>query len=390
MHDIDIAAGRILEDLAASGLRRRLSPIRPGVDGTILRDGRRLIDFSSNDYLGLARHPALIARATEWAEKWGVGATASRLVTGTLELHEEIEAKIAVAKGSQAALIFNSGYQANMSLIPALTDPELLGGPAEIFADRLIHASLHAGIRAAGLHQVRYRHNDLAHLETLLANRKNTRTRPIIITESVFSMDGDRANLAGLVEIADRHEALLYVDEAHATGVLGPGGMGLAQEQAGRIPLVTGTFGKALGGFGAYLACSTPIRDYLVNRCAGFIYSTALPPPVLGAIDAALDLVPQLDTERQRLHANADRLRNALAAAGIDYCGSTTQIVPALLGSSNAALSAACQLEDAGLLVIAIRPPTVPKDTARLRFALSSRHGQEEMDTLIDQIPNLL
>ncbi len=389
MNDIDTAAEKILDKLAARNLRRFLTPGRIDPDGAVHRGGRRLIDFSSNDYLGLSHHPALIARAAEWTEKWGVGATASRLVTGTLELHRAIEEKIAAAKGSQAALLLNSGYQANMSLIPALNDAELLGGPADIFADRLIHASIHAGIRASGLRQTRFRHNDLHHLDMLLTNRENKRSRPIIITESVFSMDGDRADLAGLADIAERHGALLYVDDAHATGVLGPNGMGLTGELPGRIPLVMGTFGKAMGSFGAYIACSKPLRDYLVNRCAGFIYTTALPPPVLGAIDAALDLIPQLDAERQRLQANADRLRSALTTARIDTCGSSTQIVPAILGSSAAAQKAAARIEDAGLLVTAIRPPTVPTGTARLRFALSSRHGRAEMDQLIDQIQYL-
>ena len=392
MTDIDSAAAQFLDKLDSDGLRRRLTPNRGEAGPYVSRGGKRLIDFSSNDYLGLSQHAALIERAVEWARDWGVGATASRLVTGNLELHEAVEVKIAAAKGSEAALIFNSGYQANAALIPALTDPAFLGATAAIFADRLIHASLHAGIRAAGLDQTRYRHNDLDHLATLLkAHRESAGagSRPFIITESVFSMDGDRADLAALIDLAERYDALLYVDEAHATGVLGPQGMGLAREHGGRIPLVMGTFGKALGSFGAYLACSAALRDYLINRCAGLIYTTALPPPILGAIDAALDLIPAMDDERARLHGHADRLRGALGAAGIDYGASTTQIVPAILGPARAALDAGRHLEEAGILGIAIRPPTVPKDSARIRFALSSAHGPAEMDALIDQVPAL-
>ncbi|MCZ6763616.1 MAG: 8-amino-7-oxononanoate synthase [Alphaproteobacteria bacterium] len=390
--DLDRAALDFLARLDDDGLRRSLVASRPQEGAWICRGGKRLIDFSSNDYLGLARHPALIDRARAWAEDWGTGATASRLVTGNLDLHEKLEAKIAAAKGTEAALIFNSGWQANSALLPTLTDPNFLGAPAAMFADRLIHASLHAGIAQAGLTQTRYRHNDLTHLEDMLKRHRDgagQKTVPFIVTETVFSMDGDRADLQALIELAERYDAVLYVDEAHATGVLGGNGMGLASDFAGRIPLVMGTFGKALGSFGAYLACSGPIKDYLVNRCRGFIYSTALPPPILGAIDAALDLVPTMGPERARLHGNADRVRAACAQAGIDTGASSTQIVPAILGDAAATMDAARRLEEAGLLGVGIRPPTVPRGMARIRFSLSSNHDGDAIDRLIGQIPAL-
>jgi 8-amino-7-oxononanoate synthase len=371
-----------LAERSAHGMARSLRPVTPFADRRIWRDGRELIDFSSNDYLGLARHPKLIERSIEWTEKFGAGSGASRLVTGTLELHKSVEAKIAKLKGTKAALIFTSGWQANAAILPALFDRKLLGADAAVFTDRLNHASLHDGCRAAGQRETRFRHNDLGHLEELLTTAPPS-SRRFIVTESVFSMDGDRADVATLADIAERHDAFLYLDEAHATGALGPHGVGLSALAPGRIDLIMGTFSKALGGFGAYVAGSHALIDYLINQAGGFIYTTALPPAVLGAMDAALDLLPSLDAERTRLAALADRLREGLNGLGFDTCGSTTQIVPAVIGSAEAAVAASKSLEEAGLLAIAIRPPTVPAGTSRIRFALSCAHTDEELDRLL-------
>lgn len=376
---IDAALGA----LAEAGRRRVLRPVTAVDATTVERDGRRLINFSSNDYLGLARHPLLAERAAAWAEAHGTGATASRLVCGTLALHDDLERRIAALKGTETALLFNSGYQCNAAVLAALLHPDVAGKAPVVAVDRLAHASMHEGLRAAGVRQTRYRHNDLDHLDEVLAKAPAEAAR-FIVTESVFSMDGDRADIAGLVALAERHGAFLYVDEAHATGVLGPHGAGLCAEAAvrGRVDLIMGTFGKALGGFGAYVACSARVRDWLVNRAGGLIYSTALPPPVLGAIDAALDLLPTLDADRERLSAHADRLRATLAGAGIGTLASTTQIVPAVLGSEDRALAAMAALENAGLLAVAIRPPTVPPGTSRLRLALSAAHTDAQIDAL--------
>jgi 8-amino-7-oxononanoate synthase len=362
---------------------RSLTPVTPAGPGRVRRNGRELVDFSSNDYLGLSSHPLLIERAASYARDWGVGARASRLVCGTLALHEAIEAKLAAMKGTEAALILTSGYQANATIIPALCHPDLLGQEALVFTDALVHNSLIAGCRAAGVRPARFRHNDLGHLEELLRDSSSRKAARFIVTESVFSMDGDRADIAALARLADDFGAFLYLDEAHATGVLGPHGSGLSDEAAGRVPLIMGTFSKALGSLGAYVACSLPLRDYLVNRCGGFVYSTALPPPVLGAIDAAFDLIPSLDAERARLAAAGERVRAGFRAAGIDTGASTTQIIPALIGGEAATLRLSRALEDAGLLGIAIRPPTVPEGTSRIRFALSSMHDDADLDRLV-------
>ncbi|MPS67857.1 MAG: 8-amino-7-oxononanoate synthase [Novosphingobium sp.] len=373
------ALGRI----ESAGQRRILRPAALEPGGRIRRGGRELIDFSSNDYLGLARHPLLIERARAWTEALGTGSGASRLVTGTSEAHLALEARIAAFKHAEAALIFASGWQANAAVIPAL----LAAAPgAMVFTDRLVHASMHAGIAISGTRQHRFRHNDLDHLEQLLAGKGRDAPARLILTESVFSMDGDRADIAHLADIAARHDAFLFVDEAHATGVLGPGGAGLSAQVPGGIDLVMGTFSKALGGFGAYVAGSRVMIDYLVNAASGFVFTTAPPPAVLGAIDAALDLVPGMDEERAHLAALGDRLRRGLAALGIDHGASSTQIVPAVIGAEEAALGLSRQLEERGLLASAIRPPTVPPGTSRLRLALRATHSKADIDVLLEAI----
>lgn len=370
-----------------AGRRRvlRAAELAPG--GRVVRDGRTLVDFSSNDYLGLATHPLLSARARKWTERHGTGSGASRLVTGTSAEVLALEARIAAFKGTQAALIFASGWQANAAAIPALLSA--LPGAA-VFSDRLIHASMHAGLAISGARQHRFRHNDFDHLDVLLTSKGRDAPARVILTESVFSMDGDVADLPELVDLARRHDAILFVDEAHATGVMGPRGAGLSAtvpaQTHGGVDMIMGTFSKAMGGFGAYVAGSRPLIDWLTNAASGFIFSTALPPGVLGAIDAALDLVPGMDAERAHLTDLATRLRTGLAHLGLDHGASASQIVPALVGGEVEALALAAALETRGLLAAAIRPPTVPPGTSRLRLALRAAHTTDDIDTLIEAI----
>jgi len=368
MSRFDAAFAAATAELETQGLLRKLHMAPAGC-----------LDFSGNDYLGLAHHPAVQARAADWAMLYGTGAGASRLVSGTLGLHLQVEAKIAALKKTEAALLFASGWQANASALSSLLR---FGKPAAIFADELIHASLHHACRAGGVTQIRFRHNDMAHLDSLLRGHP-AQGRRFIVTESVFSMDGDQADLAALRRLADRYDAFLYLDEAHATGVLGPNGMGLSSSVPGGVDLAMGTFSKALGGFGAYVAGSRALCDWLVNRASGFIHTTALPPPVLGAIDAALDLVPTLESARATLHGHAARLRSALAALGIDHGASTTQIVPAIVGEPQAAMALATRLRAKNIFVVPIRPPTVPHGTSRIRLAVSTAHSTDDLDRLI-------
>lgn len=383
MSRLDSLLAAALSRIDRAGQRRTLRAATLAAGGRVLREGRELVDFSSNDYLGLVRHPLLIERACEWTQALGTGSGASRLVTGTSEAHLALEARIAGFKGTEAALLFASGWQANAAVIPAL----LAAAPgAAVFTDRLIHASIHAGLAMAGARQHRFRHNDLDHLEALLSEKGREAPARFILTESVFSMDGDRADLPRLAALAEAHDAFLFVDEAHATGVLGPGGAGLSAEAPGRIDLVMGTFSKALGGFGAYVAGSRVMIDYLVNTAGGFIFTTAPPPAVLGAIDAALDLLPGMDAERAHLAALGGRLRAGLARLGLDHGASSTQIVPAVIGPEEAALALSAKLEEAGFLASAIRPPTVPPGTSRLRIALRASHEEGDIDALLAAI----
>ncbi len=384
--DFQACLAAALSDAEGKSRRRRLRAMTREPGGMVrLADDRRLIDFSSNDYLGLALHPQVTARAADYAARLGAGSAASRLVSGTLPEHLAVEHRLAAFKGCESSLLFASGYQANVSVLPALI--ALMAGPVKVFADRLNHASLHAGLTQAGVRQIRFRHNDLDHLERLLTLADHQAPSRLIVTESVFSMDGDRADLHALAALAEKHGTILYVDEAHATGVLGPRGAGLAAALPKDSPvIVMGTLGKALGGFGAYVAGPQVLIDALIQTCGGFIYTTAPPPAVLGALDAALDVVPAMDAERARLLTAAERVRAAAAARGLETFGSSTQIVPIGLPSEDAALAAMARLEAGGILAIAIRPPTVPEGSSRLRLSLSAAHDDAAIDKLIAAI----
>jgi 8-amino-7-oxononanoate synthase len=367
-----------LDRLGQDRLRRELTAVAAGDARNLRVGGRTYVNFASNDYLALRFHETLVARAGEWAEVHGVGSGASRLVTGNLDLFAPIEAKVARLKDKPAALLMASGFQANAAILQALFDRSVLGAEPLVFADRLNHASMHFGCKAAGVRQIRYRHGDAGHLAELLTQYQSDNSPKFIFTESVFSMDGDVAPVPEIVRLARAHDAMLIVDDAHATGILGEGGCGLS----GAADIVIGTFSKALGSFGAYVACSEGMRDYLVNRCSGLIYSTALPPPVLGAMDAALDLVSGLEGARAHVAGLAARFREEAAALGYDTGASSTQIVPVIAGTAEATLQLSARLREAGFWATAIRPPTVPQGGARVRLAFTAAHTEADIDGL--------
>ncbi|WP_449244404.1 8-amino-7-oxononanoate synthase [Desulfobacca acetoxidans] len=372
-----------LEALEAQHLRRRLQVIDqvlPG--GKVIVGGREFLNLSSNDYLGLALDPRLIAAAQAAAGRWGAGSTASRLITGTLALHQQVETEVADFKGTDRAIIFNTGYMANVGVISAL-----MGKGDVILSDRLNHASIIDGMRLSEAGFYRYPHRDLNRLEDLLKKYCAVR-RLLIVTDSVFSVDGDLAPLADLVRLKERYGAWLMIDEAHATGVLGATGAGLAEAlglSAG-IEIHMGTFSKALGSFGAYVAGSAPLIDMLHNRARAFIYSTALPPPVLGAMQAALAIVRQEPEPRDYLLEQAALFRQRLQAAGLDTLESETQIIPVLVGDNRRSLEFAARLRQIGLMAVAIRPPTVAAGSARLRFSLSAAHQPADLARAAEQI----
>lgn len=376
-----------LEKLAEQGRLRTPRALNPAGHGLLERaDGTVLVDFSSNDYLGLRRHPLLQERAVLWGRRFGTGSGASRLVTGTCSGAVALEKRLARLKGMEAACILSSGWQANATLVPALARLSLAvtGSPPVVLADKLIHASLYQGCAAAGVRPLRFRHNDVGHLEALL-HQVNEPGLRIVLTESVFSMDGDRADMAALAAVCLQNDAFLCVDEAHATGILGEGGKGLADGQA---DLIMGTFSKALGGMGAFVASSSAVCRWLENSGSGYIYSTAPSPMVLGAVEAALELLPQPEmvVARNRVAGLAEHFRQHMQEAGLDTGPSSTQIVPVVVGEEETALALSRYVEAAGFLAVAIRPPTVPPGACRLRVVLHAHHTLEQADALAEAI----
>jgi 8-amino-7-oxononanoate synthase len=365
-----------LAELEAKSQRRHLKVVDEVLPGGKVRvDGQVLLNLSSNDYLGLSQDPRIIQAAQAAAAKWGAGAGASRLVVGHLALHQAVEAKLADFKGTEAAVIFPTGYMANVGTIAALA------GPGDvILSDRLNHASIYDGIKLSGAALQRFPHRDLNRLEDLLQKTADARRR-LIVTDSVFSVDGDLAPLKDLVALKARYGAWLMIDEAHATGVLGTRGAGLAEALSvtAGVDIHMGTFSKALGSQGGYVAGDRRLVDYLHNRARSFIYSTALAPPVLGAIDQALEIVVQEPERRRYLLSEAESFRRGLLAAGLDLLGSATQIVPVLVGENHRTLTFAAALKDQGLMAVALRPLTVPPGKARVRFSLTAAHSPEDL-----------
>ena len=371
---LDELADRALDELVRAGLLRTRAPPDP-----ILHRGssscRDRLNLASNDYLGFAGRPEITAAARDALERWGTGSTASPLVCGYLPCHAELEERLAKFKGYPAALVFTSGYAANVGVFSAL-----LGRGDTVFADRLAHASLLDGIRLSGARLIRFRHNDPDHLHAALTAVPAVGVR-MIVTESVFSMDGDLAPLAELADLADAHGAILMADEAHATGLYGPSGAGRVSELglSSRLPICMGTLSKALGSAGGYIACSRPVRDVLVNRARSYIYSTALPPAATGAALGALDLLREHPDWGRHVRERAEAFRTGLREAGAPAGGENSPIVPVPVGDPARVMKIAEQLRGDGILVGAIRPPTVPAGTARLRCSISLAHDPSEL-----------
>ena len=342
--------------------------------------------FSSNDYLGLSNHSQIKQYWTEAINLYQGGATGSRLLSGNDDFINAFEAQIAIDKHQEAALIFNTGFQANLTILATLLNKQILGQEPMVFADRLNHASMHAGCQLAGVRQQRYQHLDLNHLETLLQKSYHSSQPKFILTESIFGMDGDQADLEGLAYLAEKYHAFLYVDEAHATGITGTNGYGLTPDIKGRIHGVMGTFSKALGLAGAYFGSDQIVIDYLINYAPGFIYSTTQPFPLIYTASKAWELIPHLEKERDHLQHLSRILQEKLLCLGIKTTTSTSHIFGLVLDSSNKTLEVAAFLKAQGISVSAIRPPTVPIGTSRLRIALRANHTEKEIIQLIDAL----
>ena len=346
--------------------RRRLRSLAPAGQAAFAGEERPLLDLASNDYLGLSRDPALQRAASAAIEAVGVGAGASRLISGTRPIHAELEQALGDWLGRERVLLYPSGFQANIAAVQALADRHTW-----VLADRLIHHSLLVGIQASGAKLRRFQHNDLADLEALLvrARRDAPQRRLLVLSESLFSMEGSSPDVAAMAALCANHGAALLLDEAHSLGVLGDGGRGLGYGIA-EISLISGTFGKAFGSGGAFLAGNATVGDWLLQHSGPFRYSTALAPPLVAAAAAGLRAIQEREPERRALLERAERWRNALEAAGWPRPGGSGPILPLMVGDDQRALALQAQLEQAGLLSVAIRPPTVPDGTARLRLVL--------------------
>lgn len=371
-----------LERLEQAGLRRSLRVIEGAHAGRVIYAGRSVIMLSSNNYLGLAADPRVRQAAISAIDGYGVGAGASRLVAGSLAPLHRLEANLARLKSTEAALVFGSGYLANLGTVTAL-----MGSGDAIFSDELNHASLIDGCRLAKAELRIYRHCDIDHLKTLLEGSATARRR-LIVTDSIFSMDGDFAPLREIVELARRFEAAVMVDEAHAVGVIGPDGAGLAAELGlqKEIDVQVGTLSKALGAYGAYIAGSRALIDFLINRARSFIYTTGLPPAIAAGADAAIEIMRAEPARMRRLWDNAAQMRGQLEAAGFSFLRTESPILPLLIGEAQDALTMTRRLLERGVYAIAIRPPTVAHGTARLRITPIADHTSADLDQAIAAI----
>lgn len=362
------------------GLRRRLRTVMSAPTGTISLDGHDVVLLGSNNYLGLSTHPEVIAAAVEATQTLGTGASGSRLISGNSERYTTLESNLAKTKGTEAALVFSSGYAANTSVIPVLA-----GEGDLILSDALNHASIIDGCRLSRATKTVYRHCDIEHLRTLLSKSTAFR-RTLIVTDGVFSMDGDIAPLRDICDLAAQYDAMLLVDDAHGFGVLGKDGSGTISHfgLTGKNIIQMGTLSKAVGALGGYIAGSRTLIELLINRARGFIFTTGLPPATLAAANAALNVIRSSPELRQNLLSHAKRLKTALIDLGYTLLPSETQILPLILGNPQRAISLAEALLTEGVFAPAIRPPAVPIGTSRLRLTVMATHTEAEIEQAIE------
>ncbi|WP_139491080.1 8-amino-7-oxononanoate synthase [Brevibacillus dissolubilis] len=377
-----------MSELAERSLERSLPLITPDSEQsgkTIWIQGEKLLNLSSNNYLGIAGHPRLIEAAKQATQQWGTGATASRLVVGNYSLYHQVEEQLAAWKGREAALIFPNGYMANVAAITSL-----VGRGDAVFSDKLNHASIVDGIILSRADHYRYRHNDMEHLEHLLQKHGNAR-RKLIVTDSIFSMDGDHAPILELTRLRDQYDALLMVDEAHGSGVYGEQGEGLCHALGvhEQVDVLMGTCSKAFGTYGAYICADHILIRYLLNKSRPLIYTTGLPPATVATIGEALRIIREEPERREQLRRNGDFFRHALTDAGFTLGTGDSPIIPVYVGENQHALEFSRQLREAGIAAVAIRPPTVPAGTARIRFSVMATHTIEELDWAIGEIARI-
>lgn len=370
-----------LISLKGEGLFREIKNIEKLEGKYIWMEGKKYLDFSSSNYMGFRDDVRIVEAAKDALVKYGMGSGASRVVVGTATLYKELEELIALEKRKEASLIFNSGYDANLGIISTI-----VGKNDVVFCDKLNHASIYDGIALSGAKMMRFKHNDMKDLESKLKMFRKGYKRALIVVDSVFSMDGDKADLKEIVRLKDKYDVTLMIDEAHGGGVLGENGMGLAEELdiLEQVDINMGTFSKAYGSQGAYVAASREIIDYLINHCRSLIYTTSMPPVVVGASLEAMKLTKNEKGRREHLKYLGDYLRSKMKEAEIDTQESTTQIVPIVVGDNEETLGLSVFMKDHGIMAPAIRKPTVT--TPRIRISLSSNHSKEDIDFLVETV----
>ena len=375
-----------LNELKIKGLDRYLKTLIKIDPIKVKYKNRVLLNFSSNDYLGLSQNNIIKRDTIKIIKKYGIGSGSSRLVSGNFDFHEKIESDLAKKKKSEVAIIFSTGYLANYSILSTIFSSNIFKKSPIVFSDRLNHQCIYEGCKNKKINFFRFRHNDMNHLEYLLKKNKFKQNPKFILSESVFSMDGDFADIAGLVNLKKKYNSFLFLDEAHATGIYGDNGFGLSTKFSNDIDCVTGTFSKAFGSFGAYVSCSKNLKSFLINKCSSFIYSTSLPFSLLASIYSGIKIIPKLKNERKKLIKNSYFLRKILKKDNFDIGNSQTNIIPIIIGDSKKTILISKKLEKKGFYVVPIRPPSVPPNSSRLRISISSCHSQNNIKKLFNSL----
>ena len=373
-------------DLKKKNLDRRLRLLTK-IDAVKVRYKQKtLLNFSSNDYLGLSQNKTIKNYTINIIKKYGIGSGSSRLVSGNFDFHEKTEKELAKKKKSEAAIIFSTGYLANYSILSSIFNSNIFKKNPIVFSDKLNHQCIYEGCKNKDIKFLRFHHNDMNHLEYLLKKNKFKSNPKFILSETVFSMDGDFADIESLVKLKKKYNSFLFLDEAHATGIYGDNGFGLSLKFSNDIDCVTGTFSKAFGSFGAYISCSKNLKSFLINKCPSFIYSTALPFSLLASIYSSIKMILKLKNERKKLIKNSFYLREILKRENFNIGNSQTNIIPIIIGDSKKTISISKGLERKGFYVVPIRPPSVPLNSSRLRISISSCHSQNNIKKLFNSL----
>ena len=375
-----------LSDLKRKNLYRELRVLKRINSIKIKYNNKNLLNFSSNDYLGLSNNEIMKKETVKIINKYGIGSGSSRLVSGNYNFHENIEVELAKHKKTESAIIFSTGYLANYSILSSIFNSNIFKKDPIVFSDKLNHQCIYEGCKSNKIKFIRFHHNDMNHLEHLLKNYRLKKNPKFILSESVFSMDGDFADIENLVNLKKKYNSFLFLDEAHATGIYGKNGFGLSLKYSNEIDCVTGTFSKAFGSFGAYVACSKNLKSFLINKCPSIIYSTAIPFSLLASIYSGIKLIPKLKNRRKKLIKNSFNFREMLKKENFNIGNSQTNIIPIIIGDSKKTILYSKKLEKNGFYIIPIRYPSVPPNSSRLRISISSCHSEKNIKKLFNSL----